>query len=273
MSERLAEAVRPVNGSQLLHGLVWNNLADRDIGLLQLEIASPIGHGWFELANHVADRDMGHLLQEMSSPIANRVPIGEDISCTKWTAARSARRLPRATWTVSRSEKAEICMLACVDVDYRDDLAIAACLTFSAWQDSRPVRELTEVVREVEPYRPGEFFRRELPCLMQVLGRLEELPSIILIDGYVWLGHNRPGLGAHLHQALGGKISVVGVAKTRFAGATPVEEVLRGQSSLPLFVSAVGCDLDEAAEEVRTMHGAHRLPTLLKRVDQLCRGL
>jgi hypothetical protein len=42
-------------------------------------------------------------------------------------------------------------MLACVDVDYRDEFAVAACLTFSDWQDSRPVRELTEVVREVEP--------------------------------------------------------------------------------------------------------------------------
>jgi deoxyribonuclease V len=162
-------------------------------------------------------------------------------------------------------------MLACVDVDYRDDLAVAACLTFSDWQDSRPVRELTEVVREVEPYRPGEFFRRELPCLMQVLGRLEERPSIVLIDGYVWLGRDKPGLGAHLHQALGGQISVVGVAKTRFAGATPVKEVVRGQSSLPLFVSAVGIEPGEAAEKVRTMHGPYRLPTLLKKVDQLCR--
>jgi deoxyribonuclease V len=164
-------------------------------------------------------------------------------------------------------------MLACLDVDYRDEFAVAACLTFSDWQDSRPVRELTEVVREVEPYRPGEFFRRELPCLMQVLGRLEERPSTVLIDGYVWLGPEKAGLGAHLHQALGGLVPIVGIAKTRFAGAKPVREVARGQGSRPLFVSAIGLDVEEAAEKVRTMHGPHRLPTLLKRVDQLCRGV
>jgi deoxyribonuclease V len=108
---------------------------------------------------------------------------------------------------------------------------------------------------------------------MQVLGRLEERPSTVLIDGYVWLGPEKAGLGAHLHQALGGLVPIVGIAKTRFAGATPVREVARGQSSLPLFVSAIGLDVEEAAEKVRTMHGPHRLPTLLKRVDQLCRGV
>lgn len=163
-------------------------------------------------------------------------------------------------------------MIACLDVDYRDEIAVAACLTFSDWQGGRHVRELTEIVREVEPYRPGAFYRRELPCLMQALGRLGEEPAIVLIDGYVWLGQDKPGLGAHLYQTLGNQVPVVGVAKTRFAGATPIREVLRGQSILPLFVSAIGCDVDEAAEKVRTMHGPHRLPTLLKRVDQLCRG-
>jgi hypothetical protein len=31
-------------------------------------------------------------------------------------------------------------------------------------------------------------------------------------------------------------------------------------------------DTHAAAEGVRSMHGEHRIPTLLMRVDQLCRG-
>jgi len=48
--------------------------------------------------------------------------------------------------------------------------------------------------------------------------------------------------------------------------------VLRGDSSRPLFVTAAGMNADGAAELVRGMHGLHRLPTLLKRADQLARG-
>ena len=52
----------------------------------------------------------------------------------------------------------------------------------------------------------------------------------------------------------------------------PVAEVLRGESTKPLFMSAAGCELSEAAKNVQAMHGAHRLPVLLKRVDALCRA-
>jgi hypothetical protein len=34
----------------------------------------------------------------------------------------------------------------------------------------------------------------------------------------------------------------------------------------------VGIDVDVAAESVRRMHGAHRMPSLLTRADQLCRA-
>ena len=67
-------------------------------------------------------------------------------------------------------------------------------------------------------------------------------------------------------------IVVVGVAKTGFEGAGPVAEVLRGTSVKPLYVSAVGIPLDDAVSGVRAMHGAHRIPTLVKRADSLARG-
>lgn len=163
-------------------------------------------------------------------------------------------------------------MLACVDVDYRAQGAVAACLLFSEWNEECPRVELTASIAEVEPYRPGAFYRRELPCVLRVLEQLAELPRLLIIDGYVWLAPDRPGLGARLYQALGEQVPILGVAKTNFAGAEPVQEVLRGQSRQPLLVSAIGLDLAEAAEHVRSMHGEHRIPTLLKRVDRLCRS-
>ena len=94
----------------------------------------------------------------------------------------------------------------------------------------------------------------------------------MIIDGYVLLGAQRPGLGAHLHEALGRQVAIIGVAKTKFVRAGPVELVLRGRSRSPLFVTAVGMDVAAAASHIRTMHGPYRIPTLLKRADQLSRG-
>jgi deoxyribonuclease V len=163
-------------------------------------------------------------------------------------------------------------MIAAVDVDYRDGFAVAACIEFEDWTSERASRELVEVLSPIEPYQPGEFYRRELPCILKVLNALETLPRICVIDGFVWLGsREKPGLGAHLFEALGGKVAVVGVAKTQFRGAGPAVEILRGESRKPLWISAAGMDLHEAASAIARMGGGFRMPTLIKRADQLCR--
>ncbi len=165
-------------------------------------------------------------------------------------------------------------MIACVDVDYRGAGAIAACVVFSAWGDEQPVEEATVAIDQVQPYEPGQFFRRELPCLVAVLEKIKTPLQVIIIDGYVWLGDERdPGLGAYLYEAMEKRVPVIGVAKTKFIRARAVHEVMRGDSRSPLFVTAVGLTLFEATQRVREMHGEFRIPTMLKRVDQLCRGL
>jgi deoxyribonuclease V len=162
-------------------------------------------------------------------------------------------------------------MLACVDVDYRSSGAVAACVLFRAWSDADSAAEHVKEIAQVEPYQPGQFYRRELPCLLSVLAVVGEPLETIVIDGYVWLGDEKPGLGAYLYEALDRRIPVVGVAKTRFAGAA-AESVQRGESRRPLYVSAAGLDPRTAVRYIQAMHGAYRLPTLLRRVDQLCRG-
>lgn len=163
-------------------------------------------------------------------------------------------------------------MIAALDVDYGTDDARAACVLFADWADPAPSRESTVSIEKVAPYVPGSFYKRELPCLLAVLERVGAAYHTVVVDGHVWLGpgDTRPGLGAHLHRALGGSIPVVGVAKNHFADNAAIE-VLRGQSKRPLYVTAVGIYAANAAAAVRSMHGAHRIPTLLHRVDRLAR--
>jgi deoxyribonuclease V len=160
-------------------------------------------------------------------------------------------------------------LIACVDVDYREDGAVAAGVWFRGWSAELAEFETTAQFPDVAPYEPGAFYRRELPCLLGVLA-LGPRPDIIVVDGYVWLGDGAEGLGAHLHDATG--VVVVGVAKTRFATATDAMEVCRGASRSPLFVSVVGMSLEDAAARIVEMQGPFRVPTLLKHVDGLARS-
>jgi deoxyribonuclease V len=162
-------------------------------------------------------------------------------------------------------------MIACVDVDYRDVGAVAACVCIGKWGDGTSVLESVIEISYVEPYEPGQFYRRELPCILAVLKSFPHSPQVVIIDGYVWLGEHRPGLGAHLHEALDKQVPVIGVAKTHFVGAEPVALVTRGRSRTPLYITAAGIDVADAASKIKAMHGPYRIPTMLKRVDKLSR--
>lgn len=60
----------------------------------------------------------------------------------------------------------------------------------------------------------------------------------------------------------------MGVAKSPFKGSCKlVRKICRGGSKRPLFVSAIGIDVDEAARLVKGMSGEFRMPGLLKILD------
>lgn len=44
-----------------------------------------------------------------------------------------------------------------------------------------------------------------------------------------------------------------------------------GLSQKPLYVTAAGMTATEIAVNIRRMHGSHRIPTLLRMADRLCR--
>ena len=163
-------------------------------------------------------------------------------------------------------------MIACVDVAYHDQNAVAACVLFRNWSDGEIAGELVRRIDGVADYKPGEFSLRELPCVLPVLSEVREPLETVIVDGYVWLGREgRPGLGARVFDSLGRSVAVIGVAKSRFAGAAGAIPVVRGKSIRPLYVTAAGMDIETAARHIRLMHGTHRIPTLLKLVDQLSR--
>jgi deoxyribonuclease V len=147
--------------------------------------------------------------------------------------------------------------------------AVAALVVAADPAFASVVVERVVGLAEVEPYRPGAFFRRELPALRAVLadaGRID----LLVVDGYVHLDpHGRPGLGAHAHAEFA--VPVIGVAKTPFRGATHAIEVHRGGASRPLYVTALGIEAERAATLGRRMGGPYRLPDALRRVDTLSR--
>ncbi len=161
-------------------------------------------------------------------------------------------------------------MIVCVDVQYGPTAITAALVGFRAWTDASPALELVDShVPDPAPYVAGAFFERELPYLVAIIGRVSEPIDAIIIDGYVWLAPGRPGLGVHVHERFG--VPVIGAAKSRFRGATPVP-IIRGMSTQPLLITAIGIDPAAAAAHIAAMHGPFRIPTLLKRADSLARG-
>jgi deoxyribonuclease V len=135
---------------------------------------------------------------------------------------------------------------------------------------SRLVADRVELVPEVQPYQPGQFYRRELPPLHAVLDGLAGM-ALLVVDGYADLDPDgRPGLGAHAHAEFG--VPVIGVAKSAFRTATHAIPVLSGTSARPLYVTAAGMPRADAADLVRGMVGEHRIPDALRRVDTLARN-
>ena len=162
-------------------------------------------------------------------------------------------------------------MIAAFDVHYfGDERASAAAVLFHTYTDSEPAVEIIGSTEGVSRYIPGQFYRRELPCILSLFDQFDEAPDEILVDGYVMLG-DRPGLGQHLFESFSGKVPVIGVAKSKYRDSSGAE-VFRGGSKKPLYVTSAGIDLYEASERIRKMHGAHRMPALLKRVDLLAKG-
>jgi len=107
-----------------------------------------------------------------------------------------------------------ISMILATDVHYREEHAVVSGILFEKWESDNPLQEISLKVNEINDYVPGQFYKRELPCIKA------------LLDGMV---------------------------------------------NVDIHYTAEGIDTETAKQYIRNMHGEYRIPTLLKRVDALCR--
>lgn len=166
-------------------------------------------------------------------------------------------------------------MIYAFDTYYDEDYANTVCIAFEDWTSENESDIYTEKTEVSSGYESGAFYKRELPCILSLLKKIElKEGDIIIVDGYVTLDNDgKIGLGGYLYEALDQKYTIIGIAKNNFASPdSQRRSVLRGESKTPLFLTAKGTDVDEVLLKVEQMSGAHRIPTLLKKLDQLSRA-
>lgn len=189
-----------------------------------------------------------------------------------------------------------------VDVAYDDerDLVAAAAVALDA-VTLEVVEEATAVGRVAFPYVPGLLAFREIPTVLDALGRLGRTPDLVVCDGYGLAHPRRFGLASHLGVLTG--LPAIGVAKNPFTSRYELPGVERGASSplwdsrdpgggaggpgeeevvgrvlrtqkgvKPVFVS-VGhrIDLDRACAHTLHLTPKYRIPETTRAADALCR--
>ncbi len=121
-----------------------------------------------------------------------------------------------------------------IDVGYDHETANAVGVGFLEIQSPKESFILHSTTKVSSEYIPGEFYKKELPAIMDLLQKNTHPLKLIFIDGYVWLGKKK-GLGAHLSESIGGSIPIIGIAKTKFHGAEESSApVIRGKSTKPV---------------------------------------
>ena len=163
-------------------------------------------------------------------------------------------------------------MILAFDTYYFDGKAKTVCVEFQEWNQSTDFKIHTEIIDNVAEYIPGEFYKRELPCILSLLNQIDlKKVEVIVVDGFVYLDDEKKyGLGGHLYEKLNQEIPIIGVAKTNFASIEKNKRALfRGDSQKPLYVTAIGIELEDAFQKIESMAGEFRMPTLLKEMDRL----
>jgi deoxyribonuclease V len=181
-------------------------------------------------------------------------------------------------------------VVAGVDVSYEVGTNRVAAAAVLIAMPTLEVMESAVIFGEVTfPYVPGLLAFREVPFLLEALGKLTVRPDVLVCDGYGIAHPRRFGLACHMGVLV--NLPTFGVAKTAFMTKFAEPGVERGEwSSLvdgdeilgravrtqtrvkPVFVS-VGhrIGLDEAAGLTLSICHRYRLPEAIREADHLSR--
>lgn len=180
--------------------------------------------------------------------------------------------------------------VAGLDVAYAESGdRLAAAVTVLDARTLAVVDTAVSTGRPAFDYVPGLFAFRELPALLDALGRLTTRPDLLVCDGHGLAHPRRFGLACHLGVVTG--LPAIGVGKTPLVGDWDPPAVHRGAWSplcdgmeivgrvlrtrdgvKPVFVS-VGhrMNLDNASAQVLALTPRYRLPETTRTADRLCR--
>ena len=163
-----------------------------------------------------------------------------------------------------------------LDVFYNDIdeecTAKVSGIRFQGVEQVEILSEHTVTVDNVAPYESGQFYKREMPCLLALIEQVSQPYDVIIIDGYVWLdGVQKAGLGKFLYDHLSDKKPIIGIAKNQFCDISDDYAVWRGRSKHPLYVTSIGINSVQAKDMVSRLAGEHRIPTIVTHVDRLGR--
>jgi deoxyribonuclease V len=180
--------------------------------------------------------------------------------------------------------------IAGLDVAYAVDESCVAGAVTVLDAETLAVVETATALRSVDfPYVPGLLAFREIPALIEALGKLTRVPDLLVCDGYGRAHPRRFGLACHLGVLT--DVPTFGVAKTAFIGTFEepgpargdrtdlvddgevIGRVLRTQRDVkPAFVS-VGhrVSLDAATDLALRLAPRYRLPETTRQSDQASR--
>jgi len=167
-------------------------------------------------------------------------------------------------------------MKLAIDVYYYDDKAKAVGVLFKNWDDSEPKEIKSIYLSNIEEYESGSFYKRELPCIINLLEKIDLTKvEFIIVDSFVYLDDKKKlGLGGYLYEYLKEEIPIIGVAKNSFhLNKKNVIEIYRGNSKKPLYITSAGYNVSLSAELIKKMNGDYRFPSLLKTLDQETRNI
>ncbi len=99
-------------------------------------------------------------------------------------------------------------MILAFDSYYFENKAKTVCLSFESWTEDKKFKVYSEIISDVEAYTSGEFYKRELPCILSLLKTLDYLKAeAIVVDGFVFLDdEEKLGLGGYLYKELDSKL-------------------------------------------------------------------
>lgn len=109
-------------------------------------------------------------------------------------------------------------MILAFDTYYYGETAKSVCLCFNNWLDSEPVTTYEEIICGISEYEPGLFYKRELPCIMSFLKKVElTCIEFVIIDGYAILDdYGKKGWVTYCLKSLKGEFQLLDLRKQNF---------------------------------------------------------